>query len=380
MKKVLFIQNHASTKGGVWSVNKALIDELNNSGYDARIIAIRETFKKEDTKGIKAYSVEENKSWEVPFRSDVKKYLFKFEIKKAVKALKEIIDRKHDIKRLFTFINSFKPDYIVATHYQVLDGIPKNYLNKTISIHHNSFKVYNENKSHVKTYQRYNNKVYFAFLSKATCKKAKQSGLNNCHYLYNPVKFNTDLVAPVLDNKKIIIVSRLSREKRIDLMIDIVKDVFKNKKLKDWTMHIYGDGSETLKLVKKIENENRIFIHDRTDNAKETFLSGSITLNTSLYEGFPMNILEASECGVPTITFDFGESCKEEVITNKTGFIIPFDDLKKFKEKLILLMSSKRLLKKMSRECKEYNKKFNVKNSLAMYLKLFKEIDKGVIR
>ena len=49
---------------------------------------------------------------------------------------KKIIQNKKrllDIKKTKKFIKKFNPDYIVASHYQVLDGIPKKYLPKTIT-------------------------------------------------------------------------------------------------------------------------------------------------------------------------------------------------------------------------------------------------------
>ena len=39
------------------------------------------------------------------------------------------------------YIYNYNPDYIVSSHYQLLDMIPKDYLSKTIHLQHLSFDV-----------------------------------------------------------------------------------------------------------------------------------------------------------------------------------------------------------------------------------------------
>ena len=85
---------------------------------------------------------------------------------------------------------------------------------------------------------------------------------------------------------------------------------------------IYGVGEFDTESQRIIDTNKQIIYKGSTNNPKDILLNSSINLNTSIFEGFSMSILEASMCGVPTITFNHGESTNEEVINDKTGYII----------------------------------------------------------
>lgn len=373
MKNILIMQNNGSTSGGVWSVNKTLAQKFQEKGYDVLILAIREAFdKKAVPQNLEVYTLNKNDKWAVPTKRDVLNTLKKGKIIKAIKQFMQNKEREIDIKKAKTFIRNYDPDYIIVSQYQILDGIPKEYLAKTINVHHNSFnRVLN-----IKTLLKYNNLVKFCWLSEGTMNKAKKYGLNNNFYIYNPVKFNTSSIANVKDNKKLIVLTRMVQEKRIDLMIKIVEDVFKDPKYQDWIFEIYGTGVLESEIRKTISNKKQVILKEVTDDAQKAYLNASINLNTSAYEGFPMSILEANECGVPTVTFDYGEAVNEQIIDGKTGFVVKQDDLTDYTNKLKLLMDDKKLLTKMSKECKKYNQKFYVDNIIKDWEKLFGLIDK----
>ena len=111
-----------------------------------------------------------------------------------------------------------------------------------------------------------------------------------------------------------------------------------------------------------------------TDNPKDVLLSSSINLNTSLYEGFCLSILEAIVCGIPTITFNFGESASEEINNGKTGYIALNDE--DYLEKLKYLMDNPNKLKEMSIECKKMSKNYHIEKIAKDWLKLFNKLDK----
>lgn len=152
-------------------------------------------------------------------------------------------------------------------------------------------------------------------------------------------------------------------------MIDICNTIFKDSKYHDWVLEIYGDGEERDYLESLIKI-NQIKLMGSTNNPKKKLLTSSINLNTSDYEGFSLSILEANECGIPTITFDFGESVGEEIIDNKTGFIASsMDD---YINKLKKLMDDNDLLEKMSINAKKFNNDFRIENIVEEWMKIFK--------
>ena len=170
----------------------------------------------------------------------------------------------------------------------------------------------------------------------------------------------------------------MGEEKRIELMIDIANDVFKNKEFKDWKLDIYGYGGTENKVIDHIKKTNnpQITFKGKTDNPMEELLSSSIYLCTSKFEGFSLSIIEAYECGIPVIAFNFGESVYEAVNNKVTGYIIENDDVEEYKEKLKLMMSDKKLLEELSNNSKEKAKEFQIENLIKNWIKLFKKIDK----
>ena len=115
---------------------------------------------------------------------------------------------------------------------------------------------------------------------------AIDEGYTNSSYIYNAVRFKTNEKADVVKNKKLITIARLSKDKSIDIMVEIVKNIFKEKKYKDWTLEIYGSGEEEEYIKTLINNHKQIKLMGLTNLPQKELLNASINLNTSKYEGF----------------------------------------------------------------------------------------------
>ena len=160
-------------------------------------------------------------------------------------------------------------------------------------------------------------------------------------------------------------------------MVDIVNNVFKNKQFSDWVFEIYGNGNFLEKTLKTIENNNQIFYKGSTDRPDEVLKTGSINLNTSIFEGFSLSILEAAAYGVPTIAFNFGESSYEEIIDGKTGVVIENDNSEEYQKALEKLMTTPEILSKMSAEAYDFSKKFTAETIADQWITLFEEVDRS---
>lgn len=379
-KKVLFLQIKGNSFGGVWNVNRLVGEELIKKNYEVHVVSIRnnqiDINLEYDPKMI-VKTINEKDKWESYLLNDVLSMIKKIHYIKAIKMIcskiKYNIGLKKDAKKLHKYIYDNKPDYIITSHYQLLDMIPQKYLNKTIHEQHSSFKDIKDHRATIKTFKKYNNKITFLWLTKKSMESAQKIGLNNNNYIYNAVRFKSKEKANVVKNKKLITIARLSKEKRIDIMIDIVKNIFKDKKYKDWNLEIFGIGDAEEKLKQHINNHNQIKLMGITNNPQKEFLSSSINLNTSPSEGFSLSILEGNECGVPTIAFNFGESVEEEILDNKTGIIAK--DINDYQEKLIELMDNSEKLTELSNNAKEFSKNFQIENIINNWIKLFGVID-----
>lgn len=374
--KVLFLQIKGKTYGGVWQVNKTVGEALIEKGYDITVLSIRENhndYNPDYDKRMKVETLNKRDLWETfswtEIFHELKGLHFNNFIFKMKNRLHNNKTMKEDIIRLANYINDYNPDYIITSHYQLLDMIPKNYLSRTFNEIHCSFKESWSHKATRKALIKYNNKVKYIWLCKKTMEEAEKHGLNNNYCLYNAVRFEVDKISDVVNNKKLVTIARISPQKRIDRMINIANEIFKDNKYKDWCLEIWGDGDD-LDRIASLNKSAQIKLMGRTKCPDKVFLKSSINLMSSEYEGFALSILEANECGVPTVTFDFGESSEEEVLDGKTGFIAKSNQ--DYITKLKKLMDDPKLLKEMSINCKEFNKNFRINNIIKDWIKILK--------
>ncbi len=380
MKKVLFLQIKGNSCGGVWFVNKTIGEALINHGYDVEVMSVRDSHSGIDLEydsRLKVSIVNNRDEWEIVHFCDVKNDFKKLHFISAIgKGFKFLVDRyklKKDFKYIRNYIISNDFDYIVTTQYQLLDIIPNKFLKRTIHEQHTSFKASYEHMATRKAFDKYKNSdITFLWLTKATCDEAIKRGYKNSTYIYNPVRFTVNERANVVKNKKLITIARISSEKRIDLMVKMVNDILSLPDFKEWKLEIYGDGVCKEDILKMDYDKNKIKFMGQTNDVSKVLLTSSINLNTSVFEGFAMGVLEANECGVPTVSFRFGESIDEEIIQNKTGIYVEQDDIDNYKKELMGLMSDLDRLDRMSLECKKFSKKFIVNSIIEDWLKLLK--------
>lgn len=374
MKKVLFLQIKGKSKAGVWYVNKTIGEELIKKGYDVSILSIRnnpEDITLEHVPKLHLHTINEKDLWEISRKRDIKSF------KSLKKYIKEHKDLKKDYEKAKQYIRNINPDYIIASHYQCLDFVPKEYYSKTVHEQHSSMKDVLHVKSNFKTIKKYSGKIFgFIWLSEETKKQANLLKIKNNYCLYNPVRFSTKNIADVTKNKKLVCITRIeNRQKRINLMIKIADQVL--KKNSEWSFELYGSGIIDHESQIILDNNPQMKYMGRTEDPEKVLLSSSINMNTSSFEGFSLSILEASMCGVPTVSFNSGESVYEEIYDNKSGYIIEDDDdIEEYQRKLDELMNNSKKLIKFSKECKTFSRNFLKENIILDWIDLFEKIDK----
>ena len=185
------------------------------------------------------------------------------------------------------------------------------------------------------------------FRSKADAKKALNNGYN-AKYIYN---FAGDIIEPKYDFKqkkdRFLFVGRLDVNKNPLRLIKIFEKI---KKDYGYLLHldIYGTGDLKDELNEYIcrHNLNDIIALKGFTTDKKIYEKYSALLSASMNEGLPLTVLEAKRCGVPTITFSWGDSTFEVVNDKGDGYIVKTDE--EFIEKIIYLIDNQNELKKLS--------------------------------
>jgi len=121
-------------------------------------------------------------------------------------------------------------------------------------------------------------------------------------------------------------------------------------------------------------NENIIFKGELSDEEiKKEFSECSVFVFPSKEESFGIVLAEAEACGKPVVASNIG-GIPYVVDDNKTGFLVEYDDVDMFAEKILILLSDKNLRDKMGKLGKEKAKQFLNKDIAKKYYKLYKTV------
>ena len=143
---------------------------------------------------------------------------------------------------------------------------------------------------------------------------------------------------------RVIIVGRLDKQKRHDLLLSVWEKVV--EKIPEATLDIVGDGSERENLV-KIANELKLtqnvnFLGFREDIPK--LLSNSnFSVLTSSHEGLPVAIAESFLQKRLVVAFEIDSL--REIIDNNCGILVKPFDIDEFAEKVVFLLRNPHIAK-----------------------------------
>lgn len=180
--------------------------------------------------------------------------------------------------------------------------------------------------------------------------------------IYNPV----DTALENLDHdyagnsKKIISVGRLTNQKNFTTLVDVARIVL--TKFPDFEWHIYGSGPDYEKINDKIiENqlEDRLILKGQSDSLYSLYKEYSMMVMTSIYEGFPMTLLEGMANGLPLVSFDIQTGPNEIIEDGKNGYLIEPFEIEDMARKIMGLLGNESLRKSFSIENKSRLQEFN---------------------
>ena len=128
------------------------------------------------------------------------------------------------------------------------------------------------------------------------------------------------------------------------------------------------------KEISKKHSDWELAVHHNTKDVIKAYTCGSIFIMTSRFEGFPLVLIEAMQCGLPCIAFDCPQGPREIIEDEKNGFLIPYDDDALFIEKLTFLIENPEEREKMGRAAKESVKRFDKEKIMNQWKELLTEL------
>lgn len=146
---------------------------------------------------------------------------------------------------------------------------------------------------------------------------------------------------PERTTESILMVSRFTKEKRIDIGLKVFKKVLEKKK--DINMTIIGSGPEKKNLEQKIKKwgiGNKVNILEWENDVVSFYKKAGIFLLTSEYEGYGMTFIEAGASGCSIVTTNVGVAKTDLFRSGENSFVCLVGDVDCLSKSIINLIEN----------------------------------------
>jgi len=170
--------------------------------------------------------------------------------------------------------------------------------------------------------------------------------------LQPPGRYCSDSI--LREGRTLLAMGRLSREKGFDRLIRAFGRIAAQHS--DWRLRIAGEGPEreTLTALKEELNLGRqVELCGWVGDVESFLCSGSLFALSSIYEGFPMALLEAMACGLPVVSVDCDSGPRAIIRPDQNGILVPRDDEQALAKSLDRMMSDPRQRMALGREARQ---------------------------
>lgn len=191
--------------------------------------------------------------------------------------------------------------------------------------------------------------------------------INNPAMYDNEVEYN-------FDNKTFVSAGRLTYQKGYERLLEAWSMIC--REIEDWKLVIVGDGelkSSLFEKKDKLELKNIEFKGQVTD-VEKYYKEASAYVLSSVYEGFPMVILEAQSNGLPVIAFDCKTGPRDLVENEKNGYLIEDGNIALFANKMLEFSKNKIKAEVMSENAKNNVKKYSLETIISQWVSLIETI------
>ncbi len=142
---------------------------------------------------------------------------------------------------------------------------------------------------------------------------------------------------------------------------------------------IYGDGDgieELRELAREKSVDDILHFKGLVTDIPERLAAADILLMSSIYEGMPISLIEATHAGLPMIATDVG-GCAEIVRHNENGFIFKPKDVEAGAGNILKLFESPELCRRFSERSREIAQDFSMEKVIAKHVALYERTLKG---
>ena len=181
-------------------------------------------------------------------------------------------------------------------------------------------------------------------------------------------------------NGRVVCISRLSREKGVDVLIDAFVKV--SQEIEGSELHVVGDGPDrefVEKMIAENNLQNRVKLYGRQphDEAIRIVSTGQVFALLSRGEGQGIVLLEAASAGLPCVATKVG-GIPEAVMDGETGYLVPNEDADAAAARLVELLKNQDLRERMGQAAEKFSQGFEWSECIEKYHKLWQELEQTV--
>lgn len=191
----------------------------------------------------------------------------------------------------------------------------------------------------------------------------------NVFPIYNSLSLSVEGL-PNWDKKEniVLFVGRLEKQKSVDKLIRIWSKV----DMSDWKLFIVGNGSQENRLKQLVQDLGVVehISFEGHQNPIPYYRKAKLLCLTSIYEGYPMTLIECQAFGVVPVLYDSFIAAGDIVRTGENGIIVPAFQEKTYVNELRRLMSDRNLLQSMSKLCRKETERYSVDRIMEQWVEL----------
>lgn len=172
--------------------------------------------------------------------------------------------------------------------------------------------------------------------------------------------------------KTIIGIGRLEEQKNFSSLIRVFYKVY--KKYPDWSLEIYGKGNlhERLQLeIDKFELSDCVHLMGVSNEINKVFQNSGIFVLSSLYEGFPMVIVEAMASGCPVVSYDCPNGPSDLINNEINGLLVENQNEEKLYEAILKMIENSDFRKNCAKNALLSVKQYSIENVFEKWKSLF---------
>ncbi len=178
-----------------------------------------------------------------------------------------------------------------------------------------------------------------------------------------------------LSVKSVIYVGRAEYEKAPDRLVEVWRLVAQRHP--DWTLRMFCTGAMLEELKDKVKEygiEKQILFMPPTKDMEHEYMTSSMCVLTSRYEGFPVVLQEAMGCGLPCISFNCPSGPRYIIKDGEDGYLVEDGNIEAFADKVCLLMENEKLRHQLGKVAKQHMAYYSKERIMGQWQDLFERL------